>query len=65
MHDWRVTRVEAAAIQRRLAHSVVLQPLSAEGLGSPRFAAGADVSCAPDGSRAWAVAVVMDRPPVA
>ena len=65
MHDWQVTRAAAAAIQRRLAHCVGLQPLSAEGPGGPRFAAGADVSCAPDGSRAWAVAVVMDRPPVA
>lgn len=40
---------------------VVLRPLAAEGLGSPRFAAGVDVSYARDGSRAWAVAVVMDR----
>jgi deoxyribonuclease V len=60
-HLWRVTRAEAAAIQVRLASEVVLRPLAAEGAGSPRLAAGVDVAYSKDGSRAWAVAVVMDR----
>lgn len=60
-HPWRVSREEAAAIQRRLASQVVLRPLVAEGPGSPRFAAGADVAYASDGAKAWAAAVVMDR----
>ncbi|MBN1629713.1 MAG: endonuclease V [Thermoleophilia bacterium] len=60
-HDWRVSRDEAAAIQRRLAGRVTLQPLPAEGPGSPRYAAGVDVSYSRDGSRAWAAALVMDR----
>ena len=60
-HAWRVPREEAASIQRDLASLVVLQPLPAEGPGSPRFAAGADVAYSPDSVRAWAAAVVMDR----
>jgi len=60
-HEWRVARHEAAAIQERLASHVVLQRLPADGPGSPRYAAGVDVSYAKDGSRAWAAAVVMDR----
>jgi deoxyribonuclease V len=56
-----VTRAEAAATQLRLAREVVLQPLAADGPGSPRFAAGVDVAYAKDGSFAWAVAVMMDR----
>lgn len=60
-HLWRVTREESAAIQLRLAGQVVLRPLAAEGLGSPRFAAGADVAYSADGSCARAAAVVMDR----
>jgi deoxyribonuclease V len=60
-HPWRVTREEAAAIQSRLARQVTLSSLVSEGPGSPRFAAGADVAYSPDGSLAWAVAVVMDR----
>ncbi len=60
-HPWRVAREEAAAIQRELAALVVLRPLAAEGPGSPRFAAGADVAYSLDGSRAWAAAVAMDR----
>lgn len=60
-HPWRVTRVEAAAIQSRLAGRVVLRPLASDGPASPCFAAGVDVSYAKDGSRAWAVAVLMDR----
>ncbi len=60
-HPWQVTRAEAAAIQATLARSVVLRPLAAEGPGSPRYAAGVDVSYARDGSRAWAAAVLMDR----
>lgn len=60
-HSWRVTRAEAAAIQTRLAGIVELRPLAAEGLGSPRFAAGVDVSYKKDGARAWAAVVVMDR----
>jgi deoxyribonuclease V len=61
LHPWRVTRAEAAAIQMRLASEVVLRPLAAEGAGSPRLAAGVDVAYSKDGSRAWAVAAVMDR----
>lgn len=60
-HSWQVTRLEAATTQSRLASEVVLRPLPAEGPGSPRFAAGVDVSYSRDGSRAWATAVVMDR----
>lgn len=60
-HPWQVSRPEAAAIQLDLAPRVVMQALPAEGSGSPRFAAGVDVSYAKDGSRAWAAAVVMDR----
>lgn len=60
-HGWRVSRTEAAAIQAGLAPQVVLRSLPAEGPGSPRFAAGVDVSYSKDGMRAWAVAVVMDR----
>lgn len=56
-----MSREEAAAIQRRLASQVVLRPLVAEGPGSPRFAAGADVAYSSDGAKAWAAAVVMDR----
>jgi deoxyribonuclease V len=61
LHPWRVSRDEAARIQHRLASDVVLRPLPAQGPGSPRFAAGADVSYSPDGTTAWAAAVVMDR----
>jgi deoxyribonuclease V len=60
-HPWRVTPAEAAVIQLRLAPRVTLQPLAAEGPGSPRLAAGVDVAYTKDGSFAWAVAVVMDR----
>lgn len=60
-HAWRVSHEEAAAIQGELASRVVLRPLAAEGPGSPRFAAGADVAYSLDGAHAWAVAVVMDR----
>jgi deoxyribonuclease V len=58
---WRVSREEAAEIQRRLASEVELRPLPAEGPGSPLVAAGVDVAYTKDGSRAWAVAVAMDR----
>jgi deoxyribonuclease V len=60
-HPWRVTRLEADAIQRRLAAEVVLWPLESEGPESPSCVAGVDVAYAKDGSRAWAVAVAMDR----
>jgi deoxyribonuclease V len=60
-HPWRVGRAEAAAIQQRLAGEVVQRPLPAQGAGSPRFAAGADVAYSRDGLRAFACAVVMDR----
>jgi deoxyribonuclease V len=60
-HPWRVARMEAAAIQRRLAAEVVLWPLDSEGPESPSCVAGVDVAYAKDGSRAWAVAVAMDR----
>ncbi len=40
---------------------MVLQPLPAEGPGSPALAAGVDVGYTKDGARAWAAAVVMDR----
>ena len=60
-HPWRVTRGEAAAIQRRLAPQVILRPLAVDGLGSPRLAAGVDVAYAKNGSLAWAMAVLMNR----
>lgn len=60
-HPWRVSREDAAGIQRRLACCVKLEPLSGDGPGSPRIAAGVDVAYAKDGSRAWAAAVAMDR----
>ncbi len=60
-HPWRVTREEAAAIQRRLAEHVRLAPLPASGPDSPAVAVGVDVAYAKDGSRAWAAAVAMDR----
>ncbi|MDP2182147.1 MAG: endonuclease V [Actinomycetota bacterium] len=60
-HPWRISREEAAYIQRDLARFVELRPLPAEGSASPRLAAGVDVAYAKDGPCAWAVAVVMDR----
>jgi deoxyribonuclease V len=60
-HDWQVSRDEAAAIQQQLADEVTMQPVPAEGPGSPRYVAGVDVSYSRDGSRAWAAALVMDR----
>lgn len=60
-HDWAVPREEADAIQRRLASAVELEPLPAEGPGAPSVAGGVDVGYSKDGTRAWAVAVVMDR----
>lgn len=60
-HSWRVSRERAAEIQRDLARLVTLCPLSADGPGSPRVAAGVDVAYAKDRSAAWAVAVAMDR----
>lgn len=60
-HPWAVSLKEAADIQRHLAPLVELRPLPAEGPGSPRLVAGVDVGYAKDGSRAWAVAVLMDR----
>lgn len=59
-HAWRVSRLDADAIQRRLAREVILWPLDAEGPDSPSHVAGVDVAYATDGSRAWAVAVVMN-----
>ncbi|NLO26609.1 MAG: endonuclease V [Actinobacteria bacterium] len=61
VHPWRVTRAEAAAIQAALARNVVLRSVAVEGQGSPRYAAGVDVSYQGEGSRAWAAAVLMDR----
>ena len=60
-HPWDVDLAEAAAIQQRLAAEVRLQPLPATGDGAPLIAAGVDVGYSKDGSRAWAVAVAMDR----
>lgn len=60
-HPWRMPLPDAAAIQRRLAREVVLQPLPADGPDAPALAAGVDVGYTKDGSRAWAAAVVMDR----
>lgn len=60
-HPWRLSRAEAAALQRRLAQQVVLAPLPASGPGTPAVAAGLDAAYSADGSRAWAAAVVMDR----
>jgi deoxyribonuclease V len=60
-HPWRISRTDAAALQRNLAAEVVLRPLSADGPGSPRLVAGVDVGYTRDGSRAWAAAVVMNR----
>ena len=61
VHPWRVARVEAAGIQRRLSCEVELDPLPADGPGSPLIAAGVDVAYTKDGTHAWAVAVAMDR----
>jgi len=60
-HAWRVTDEEAEEIQRRLAPHVRLSRCRDSGAESPRLAAGVDVGYARDGTRAWAVAVVMDR----
>ncbi|MDI6692180.1 MAG: endonuclease V [Anaerosomatales bacterium] len=60
-HPWRVSRREAADIQRRLAALVLQTPLPASGDDSPSLAAGLDAAYALDGSRAWAAAVVVDR----
>jgi deoxyribonuclease V len=60
-HPWVVSFKEAAEIQRHLAPLVELRPLPAEGPGAPGLAAGVDVGYTKDGSRAWAVAVLMDR----
>jgi deoxyribonuclease V len=60
-HPWAITLEEAAGIQRRLAPLVELRPLPAEGPEAPQLAAGVDVGYTKDGSRAWAVAVLMDR----
>ncbi len=61
VHQWQVTRDEAAALQIRLAERVELRTLPAEGPTSPRFAAGVDVAYTKDGMYAWASAVVLDR----
>ncbi|MGV8083545.1 MAG: endonuclease V [Coriobacteriia bacterium] len=61
VHPWRVSRDEAAEIQRRLAPLAELRPLPAEGPGSPSIAAGVDVSYEKDGRQAWACAVAMNR----
>lgn len=60
-HPWRVSRDEAAYLQRRLAMFVIQAPLPASGPGSPPLAAGLDAAYAPDGSTMWAAAVAMDR----
>jgi deoxyribonuclease V len=60
-HPWAVTLDEAEAIQRRLAPLVELRPLPAEGPRAPQLTAGVDVAYTKDGSRAWAVAVLMDQ----
>jgi deoxyribonuclease V len=60
-HRWRVTRSEAADLQRSLASRIVLRELPAQGLNSPRLAAGVDVAYSKDGSWAWAIAVLMNR----
>lgn len=61
LHSWDVETPVAEQIQRSLAESVRLEPLPAEGPGSPCLAAGVDVGYARDGQHAWAVAVVLDR----
>jgi len=60
-HPWRVSREEAAAIQRRLATHVALRALPSDGPGAPELAAGVDAGYTKDGTQAWAAAVVMDR----
>jgi deoxyribonuclease V len=60
-HPWRVSRTEAAEIQRRLARHVELRTMAAEGDDSPALAAGVDVAYTKDGSYAWAAAVVMNH----
>lgn len=60
-HPWRVSRPEAAAIQKSLSAGVRLAPLPADGPGAPLVAAGVDVAYALDGSHAWAAAVAMRR----
>jgi deoxyribonuclease V len=57
-HPWRVSREESAAIQRRLASRVTLCPLDPSRV---EVAAAVDVAYAKDGSRAWAIAIAMDR----
>lgn len=60
-HPWRVPADEARDIQRRLAAAVDIEPLPAEGPGSPELAAGVDLAYSLGGEKAWAAAVVMDR----
>jgi deoxyribonuclease V len=60
IHPWRVPTAEADAIQRRLATHVVLRPLPAEGPDAPQLAAAVDLAYTLDGTRAFAVALVMD-----
>jgi len=60
-HPWRLSRAEAAEVQRRLARRVVLAPLAAVGPGAPVVAAGLDAAYDRAGTRAWAAAVAMGR----
>ena len=60
-HPWIITHGEADVVQHRLASAVELQPLPAEGPGSPTIAAGVDVAYTKDGRHAWSAAVAMDR----
>ena len=60
-HAWRVSRLQAAEIQRVLAPRVELRALPTDGPGSPLIAAGVDVAYAKTGPAAWAAAVAMDR----
>jgi deoxyribonuclease V len=61
VHPWRLSRDEAAEVQRSLARLTILCPLSSDGPDAPRVAAGVDVAYTVDGSYAWAVAVALDR----
>lgn len=53
----RITPQQAAALQRRLAARVLVQPFE----GLPRIVAGADVSCTRNGRTLWGGIAVCDR----
>lgn len=60
-HPWRLPLDQAAALQKRLAAEVRLEPMPVKGPGAPDRVAGVDVAYTKDRSRAWAAALVMNR----